>query len=162
MKLNEFFSFWLRIQDSILYMASLVKPEDLQYTFDESLEPIGSELLHIANAYNGWLEEIIKDGEMHPHRIKLEELTVDLLQGRLQQAFFRMRKLLEKSNLEDRLNHYIGTDEEGPYEFTLDWILWHLLEHDVHHRSHVKLQFKKLHKQVDDKKFYESTTYGRW
>ena len=162
LKLKDIYDFWIGIQDSIIYMASQVKPEELTYTFDESLNPMGSEFIHLANAYNAWLEEIVKDGEPHPGRIKADNLTVEKLQGALQQAITRMRKILEKNTIEDRLKRFTGTDEEGPYDFTLEWILWHLIEHDIHHRSHLRLQFKKLNKKIDNKIFYEATSYGRW
>lgn len=156
LEIKEFFSFWTKVQESILHMASKLTPEDITYTFDPKLNTVGSTFYHIASAYNGWLTYQIKDGETNPDPIPNENLTVENINESLRNAFARCNKLLGKLTLDDWNKELIDYDENNnPYPVSLHWILWHLVEHDFHHRAQLKLQYSHLNKTIDPKIFWE-------
>ena len=160
MEIKKFFEFWNGIQASIIEMSSQLKEEDLKKTFDPALIPIGETFYHIASAYNGWLTYQIKDGEDNPEEILKENLTVADINDSLKKAFSRCKRLLEKSTEKDWDKILIDYDDQNkPYEVTFGWVLWHLVEHDIHHRAQLKLQYKFLHKKVDQKVFFQSDFY---
>ena len=163
MELKEFFKFWTNIQASILHMASSLSEEDLDKTFDSVLKPIGETFYHIASVYNGWLTYQIKDGEKNPDPIKKENLTVENINDALKKAFDRCYRLISKSSEEDWDKVLIDyDDQDNPYNVTFGWILWHLLEHDIHHRAQLKLQFKFLNKEVNPRIFFQSDFYSQF
>lgn len=162
LEIKDFFNFWTRIHDSVLHLVSLLEDKDLSFSFDTRLASVGYTFLHIANAINGWLEEVLKDGIENPEKLDLDYLTTDQLRERLTWSFNRLDQFLKKCTLEDWSKHYIGIDEEGPYDFTLEWVLWHLVEHEIHHRTQLRLQLRSLNKKIDDKIFWEATTHDRW
>ena len=117
---------------------------------------------HIASTYNGWLTYQIKDGEKNPQGISLENLTVAKIIEELKKAFDRCYRLIEILSDKDWDKVLIDYDDhEIPYEVTLGWVLWHLVEHDIHHRAQLKLQYKFLNKEVDPKIFFQSDFYTK-
>ena len=50
LELKEFIHFWFKVHESILHLASLLNPEDLDYTFDSKLDPVGKIFINIAEA----------------------------------------------------------------------------------------------------------------
>ena len=46
---------------------------------------------------------------------------------------------LQRWTLADLSYTFSGIDEGEPYSFTRQWILWHLLEHDLHHGGEIAL-----------------------
>ena len=160
LEIKEFFSFWKQVHESILHMAALLNPEDLTYTCDPKLKPVGRTFYHIADAYNAWLTFQIKDGETYPNAIPIEKLTVKDINESLKKSFARCDRLLEKLTLDDWNKELIDTDEDNrPYPVSLHWILWHLVEHDFHHRAQLKLQFSHLIKNIDSKTFWDSNSF---
>ena len=155
-EINELFDFWRKVQRSILHMASLLNPEDLNYSFDPKLNPIGESFYHIARTYHGWLTYTIQDGEKDPERIPTKDLTVENINNALKNAFNRGNRLLEKSSFNDWNKQLTDLNDDGtPYNVSFGWVLWHLIEHDIHHRSQLKLQFKFLNKNIDERIFWE-------
>lgn len=63
LEIKDFFTFWTRVHDSILHMASLLTPEDLTFTRDPKLSTVGETFYHIAGAMNAWLTYQVVDGE---------------------------------------------------------------------------------------------------
>lgn len=157
MELKEFFNFWTGVQASILNMAEQLKEDDLKKTFDSTLDPIGETFYHIASAYDEWLTLHVNDGEEKLDEIPKERLTVENIIESLKKSFARCRRFLEKTPESDWNKKFIDYDENNkPYELTLGWILWHLAEHDIHHRAQLKLQYKFLKKDVSLRVFYQS------
>ena len=154
LELKDFFNFWFKIHDSILHLASLLNPEDLNYTFDPQLDSVGKIFIHISEAYNFWFGEIIKDGG--PIEFKYTHLTVELIQLSLKESFDRCSRFLDNNSINLWIEHFTGSDSHGSYDNRLYWILWHLIEHDIHHRSQIKLQFKFLNKKINEQIYWES------
>ena len=160
LEMKEFFNFWTKVQESILYMASLLEPEDLKYTFDSKLHPVGETFDHIAGAINGWLTFVIEDGEKNPAKIPTEKLTVESINETLKNAFTRVKKLLNTLTIDDWNKTLTDKDDDGKsYQVKLHWVLWHLIEHDIHHRTQLKLQYSFLNKKIDEKIFWEENYF---
>lgn len=157
LEIKDFFSFWRKVQESILHMASLLTPEDLAFTCDPKLSSVGETFYHLSQAYNGWLTYQIIDGEKFPDQIPVEQLTVENITESVKAAFARCQRLLDKLTLDEWNKQLTDYDEENrPYNVSLNWVLWHLVEHDFHHRAQLKLQFSHLNKEIDSKIFWES------
>lgn len=160
LEMKEFFNFWTKVQESILYMASLLEPEDLNYTFDPKIHPVGETFFHIAGAINGWLTFVIEDGEKNPNSIPTENLTVENINDALKNAFGRVKKLLNTLTIDDWNKTLTDEGDDGkPYPVKLHWVLWHLVEHDIHHRTQLKLQYSFLNKRIDEKIFWEENSF---
>lgn len=156
LELKDFFVFWPKIQESILHMSSLLKPEDLDYTFDKNLSPVGHSFYHIAGAYNGWFTYQIQDGGEYPKQVPDKDLTVEIINDALKEAFDRCNRYLAKTSTDDWDKLVTDYDENNkPYKIPVWWVLWHLVEHDIHHRTQLKLQFKHLNKKIDSRIYWE-------
>ena len=156
LEIKDFFVFWPKIQASILHMATLLKREDLNYTFDPNLMPVGAAFYHIAGTYDGWFTYQIQDGEEFPKPVPNEDLTVEIILDALKKAFERCNRFLENVSRNDWDKEVTDYDEENkPIKIPQWWVLWHLIEHDIHHRTQLKLQFKYLQKEIDRKIYWE-------
>ena len=60
-----------------------------------------------------------------------------------------------KTPMKNWNKHNTGVFKGEPYDFITDWVLWHLVEHDIHHRAQLKLQYSFLNNKIDEDIFWE-------
>jgi len=137
MKLSEMFSHWEQVRDDLLETIDKFSEEELSYVPFNDSWPVGQIMLHIADCEDNWLHGVVRNEfepwigypfKDYPNKAaivevlnKARERTLPLLEG------------LEESNLEDK---YAIPDG---HKFTLRWIIWHVLEHEIHHRGELSL-----------------------
>lgn len=151
--LPEIFDFWKGVQGSFFKILDYLSDEDLEFNYDSEMRNLGELFTHVANAYHWWLEYIIHDGQGIKPDLDVSK-SIEEIKSRLRRAHQRIWGLIEKSSWNDLRKEYEVEEEGTRTTVSLMWILWHLVEHDVHHRAQIGLYLKKLGKKISPKDFW--------
>ena len=131
------------------YVAGLT-PEKLSWTPHSTVESIGTQLLHIAGVERSWIGEDIEGRAMgqewalaFPLRVKMQQVQGEPLEFFLEKLdSVREETRAALSRLSDSDLHRPIQTLDAPPEadrFTVEWILYHLVEHEAHHRGQIAL-----------------------
>lgn len=138
MKPSILFSHWKRIRAGLIETIDKFDQGMLEYTPFDGSYSAARIMLHIADAEEGWFRYVIdKKYDEWPSQFIVENYpTLTEIKGVLEQVHTETETFLDSLGNED-LEKIINTpwDESIP----LGWIIWHVLEHEVHHRGELSL-----------------------
>lgn len=128
-------TFWAEARERLDVALNTLSDADLTFTPGAGLRSLGENLAHIGMAEDYWLS-VAQGTKMGSWEVAgVPELaTVAGIRDRLDQAHaatLAFLRDLDAANLEDTRRTRRGQ------EVTLRWIVWHLIEHEVHHRGEV-------------------------
>jgi uncharacterized damage-inducible protein DinB len=137
MKPSEMFSHWEQVRRSLLVMIDRFSQKELAFTPFKGSWSVGQIMLHIADCEDNWLHGVVRQ-EVEPwifYDFK-DFPTKKAILAVLEKAHNRTITLLNSLD-EDDLDKVYKTPEGDSY--TLRWIIWHVLEHEIHHRGELSL-----------------------
>jgi uncharacterized damage-inducible protein DinB len=138
MQANEFFSHWNQVRDELFILLDAFNDDELTYAPYVHSWPVGQIMLHIANAEDGWFRFVIqRELSEWPKDYTLESYpSIDSIKAILTEVHARTLTYLATLDLDD-----LDQTVESPWEatFTLKWIIWHVIEHEIHHRGELSL-----------------------
>jgi uncharacterized damage-inducible protein DinB len=137
MKPIQIFAHWGQIRADLLATMDKFNQEELSFTPFKGSWPVGQILLHIADCEDNWLHGVVR-GDFKPwifynfsdYPSKSAILEV------LDHAHAKTIAFLSELNEKDLNIKYKTPDGEV---FSLYWIIWHVLEHEIHHRGELSL-----------------------
>ena len=138
MKLSQHFSHWKQVRDDLLSTIDKFREEELTYlSFDSSMS-VGQIMLHIGEAEEGWFRFVIsREINAWPDYDLDDYPTTESIKAQLTIIHARTVKTLESLGTSD-LERMIGMPKRDA-RFSLGWIIWHVLEHEIHHRGELSL-----------------------
>lgn len=120
---------WGRMSDSIIALVDVIPEKKLDWSPREDLWNFRGILLHIAGSRDYWMGRIVKDGD--PAKSAYETArSKDGIKLELGRTWERVQLFLA-----DPANLAAKYQEDA--EVSGHWIAFHLLEHDIHHRSDI-------------------------
>lgn len=135
--------FWLEdVKPPLMQAFELVPEGKLDWAPAQPMLTLGNIFMHIAETSNWWIDKIIDNGEftdLTPCPSLPKGKIKDLLDEhwrRLDHFFDRCPEILEKTYKRQR--------KDSVSEYTGEWIMMHLLEHDIHHRSQASQYLRLL------------------
>lgn len=137
MKPGRIFSHWAQVRSDLVATIYKFSQEELCFAVTRDSWPVGQIILHIADCEDNWLHGVVR-GEYKPwifYNFPDYPTTPDILEV-LNQAGQRTVAFLDGLEESD-LDKMYATP--GGEQFSLDWILWHVLEHEIHHRGELSL-----------------------
>ena len=138
MKLSRLFAHWAEVRDGLLAAVDRYHDPELAYRPFESAWSAGVIMLHIANAEEGWFRfAVTRELDEWPADYSLEAYpTVEAVKALLAEVHGRTAAYLSTLDLAD-----LERPIEVPWGGTLSlgWIIWHVLEHEIHHRGELSL-----------------------
>jgi uncharacterized damage-inducible protein DinB len=137
MKPSEMFRHWGQVRGSLLQMIDRFSQKELAFTPFKGSWSVGQIMLHIADCEDNWLHGVVRQ-EVEPwifYDFK-DFPTKKAILAVLEKAHHRTITLLNSLD-EDDLDKVYKTSEGDSY--TLRWIIWHVLEHEIHHRGELSL-----------------------
>lgn len=138
MKPSTIFSHWKRIREGLIETVDKFDQSQLDFTPFDGSYSAARIMLHIADAEEGWFQYVIgKKYEQWPSHFTVENYpTLADIKSVLEQVHRETEDFLDSLGESD-LERIINTpwDEAIP----LGWIIWHVLEHEVHHRGELSL-----------------------
>ncbi len=139
------FSPWQAIRKDLIAMIDLFTIEEMDYRPFSSSWSVREIFLHIAETEDFWIREVVQ--KQPP--VTSEDLTTNLpiktlIKTRLMDSFELTQQLLEGLTVED-LEQLIQLPDGA--HFRLYDILWHVIEHEIHHRGELSLVLGLLGKE---------------
>ena len=138
MRLSQLFSHWEYIRSGTLATLDRFQLEELSYVPFDGAMSVGEIAIHIANAEDAWIRfitrRLIKDWPKS--RLTKDTVRKDNLRRELTRVHDETMVYLDSLEIAD-LDQVIET----PWgeRLTLGEILWHVIEHEIHHRGELSL-----------------------
>ena len=142
-EIDFIYNFWKKEVIPPLYLALELTPDDkLDWSPAEKMLSLGNIFMHISEAGAWWIDKKIYDkpyedstpGPSLP-KDKIKEL-LDIHWNRLEEFLSRFPEIMKKT--------YSTTWQGKEYQLKGDWIMMHLLEHDIHHRCQINQYLRIL------------------
>jgi uncharacterized damage-inducible protein DinB len=146
MKPSTLFSHWKRIRTGLIETIDKFDQNMLEYTPFDGSYSAARIMLHIADAEEGWFRYVVgKRYDEWPSHFTVENYpTLTEIKGALNKVHGETEDFLESLSASD-MEKIIQTPWEEP--IPLGWIIWHVLEHEVHHRGELSLILGMLGKE---------------
>jgi uncharacterized damage-inducible protein DinB len=137
MKASQIFSHWQQVRHDLLATTDKFSQEELSYTPFKGSWPVGQIMLHIADCEDNWVHGVVRQ-EIKPWVFYdlADYPTKDAIKEMLDNAHQKTIAFLEGLDEDDLKKKYHTPDDES---FSLYWIIWHVLEHEIHHRGELSL-----------------------
>ncbi|MEX0750575.1 MAG: DinB family protein [Dehalococcoidia bacterium] len=123
--------YWASVQDDLLRIVDLMPAGKMNWTPSDELWNSRGILIHVSDARDSWMAGDVKDGDPYPN-IWTTARTRDDLKRELVRTFDRVQRFLANQAQLDK--RYTPAEPAYPPRDG-HWIAFHLLEHDIHHRT---------------------------
>ena len=141
MQPSQLFHHWNQIRSDLLSTIDKFNEEELSFTPFRGSWPAGRVMLHIADTEDFWIHHIVRHeiGDV-TYQLADYPAKADIV-GVLNRARNRTLPYLASLTESDLERSYTSPRGET---FSLYWILWHVLEHEIHHRGELSLMLGQL------------------
>jgi uncharacterized damage-inducible protein DinB len=138
MKVGALFSHWKQIRSGLLETIDYFDEDQLDYVPFSGSWSVAEIMLHIADAEDGWFRHVVtRELDAWPSHYTLENYSDRAaIKRALEDVHQRTEAYLESLTASD-LEKVVETPWGEP--IPLRWIVWHVLEHEVHHRGELSL-----------------------
>lgn len=138
MNAAQYFDHWHKVWRDLMRGVSLLQDEHLEYRPAEAYErTVGDILRHLINVEQGWIHYVIRrEMEDWPQADSVELNSVDEFRDEMQRVHKSTFDYLTTLQVED-FNRIVQVPGDGTPK--LGWILWHVLEQQIHHRGELFL-----------------------
>jgi uncharacterized damage-inducible protein DinB len=141
----DFYEGWERYQDLIIQAISDLTADQLDYRTAAHLRSVGETCLHIIGARARWLHYVL--GFDDPALVELgrwdkegmPERTSQELTEALRSSWAVLRDGMASwspSDLAVKVPN-VAPEPGEPDSFSRQWVIWHLIEHDLHHGGEI-------------------------
>ena len=141
--LNVFYAQWKAYQDHIIEAVAPLTPEQLNLRAAPDLRSIGENAEHIIGCRIGWFTETLgEEGSEFVKAWEESEHTVhsahDLALA-LDATWQLMANCLARWSPSDMQQTFPDDWEGTIVQLSRAWVVWHVLEHDLHHGGEIAL-----------------------
>ena len=138
MDLYQIFSHWKQIRSGLLSTIDRFNDADLAYAPFDTSWSVGQIMLHIAGAEDGWFRyAVTRELRQWPEQYCLKNYPAkEEIKAALAAVHTRTEQYLE--SLEDTSTAQQVIVPWGE-SIPLLWIVWHVVEHEIHHRGELSL-----------------------
>jgi len=135
--LSRMFAHWEKVRAGLLETINQFGDDELAFVPFEGSWPVGQIMLHIADCEDNWLHVMVRQEfepwvdyplADYPSRAAIKQV--------LWRTHARTLPFLESLDESDLDAEYVAPDG---WRFTLGWAIWHVLEHEIHHRGELSL-----------------------
>ena len=148
MSARELFRHWDEVREGLYQALSKLTDAQLGFVPREGLWSLGKVARHIAHAEEGWFRYVVTR-ELHqwPEYTVENYPTVESIKALLSEVHTRTEDYLMTLDIAalDRI-----LDVPWDRRLSLGWIIWHVLEHEIHHRGEIFLMLGLLGLEAPD------------
>lgn len=134
----HFYQGWDVYQGHLVKAIEPLTPEQLALRISPNLRSIGQIARHIIRTRAAWLYNLM--GEGGPEIVAIAQWehegnvpsATELVRG-LDVTFRAWQECLQRWTAEDMDYVFRGERWGQPYELSRQWVVWHVIEHDLHH-----------------------------
>ena len=137
MNAADHFAHWRPVRSDLLQALDMLSDVLLLFVRAPGLWSLGRVGRHIAYALEGWFRHVVT-GELEawPRCPDDDYASVQALKALLKEVHARTESCLETLGGPD-LDRAVKTPRGE--QLSLRWIIWHVLEHEIHHRGEIFL-----------------------
>ena len=139
------FAGWQTYQTLVIAALTPLAPDQLALRAGPSLRSIGGMATHMIGARARWFYQLMGEGGETFADLATwdrpgmpERAAAELVQG-LQITWQGMQDAIAGWSAEDWQQTYPGDEPGEPAAITRSWVIWHLIEHDLHHGGEISL-----------------------
>lgn len=138
MNLSQIFSHWKQIRAGLLSTIENFNDADLTYVPFRTSWSVGQIMLHIADAEDGWFRyAVTRELAEWPEQYSLKNYpTKEDIRSALAAVHARTEQYLASLDDADAAEVIVVPWGES---IPLLWIVWHVVEHEIHHRGELSL-----------------------
>jgi uncharacterized damage-inducible protein DinB len=141
-----FYQGWQNYQQLLIKAIAPLSTEQLMLRASPGLRTIDEIVLHMIGARARWFHDLMGVGDQEFAQMgkwdrsgEPKRDAAELVCG-LETTWHVMQEALASWTPEDMQYSYKGEPDEGEAEtFTRQWVIWHLIEHDLHHGGEASL-----------------------
>jgi len=130
---------WQAYQEHLIKAIAPLTPEQLALQLSPNLRPVGTVAAHIIAARGWWFRYVMREGpaEIEP-MVNWDEAgepprTAPELVAGLEATWAIIEAGLMRWTAADMAEKFDRPGDDNSRSYTRQWIIWHLLEHDLHH-----------------------------
>lgn len=144
--LFSFYKGWDAYQELLLKAIAPLSTEQLNLRAAPHLRSIGENTAHIIGTRVGWFHMLMGEGdaeEIAPMDTwdlpgAPERSATELVRG-LEATWQMIQNTLNRWTPADLEHVFVRTRGEEEERFSRQWVIWHVIEHDLHHGGEVSL-----------------------
>lgn len=138
MNAAEYFDHWAKIWRDLQLAVAMLQDEHLSFRPAERYSrTVGDILRHIINVEQGWIHYVVRRSlKTWPEESADQLNTVRAIQAELARTHKESLEYLDTVPMDD-FNRIVQVPGDGTPK--LGWILWHVLEQQIHHRGELFL-----------------------
>ncbi|MCL5999039.1 MAG: DinB family protein [Chloroflexi bacterium] len=136
---------WHDYQVLLVKALAPLAAEQLALRAAPSLRSIGENATHMIGARARWFNGLMGEGDAAfaamgtwDRKGMPVRSAAELVQG-LQDTWQVMQAALARWTPDDLQHLYEGKYGDEPYSLSRGWVIWHLIEHDLHHGGEISL-----------------------
>jgi len=137
--LETFYVNWEKYQVGLVEAIKPLTTEQLALRAAPNLRSVGELAQHIVGARAGWFHRMMGEGGEDIARIADWQASdapsrsaAEIVLG-LETTWQMMKRALDRWTPEDMAYIFRGQRQGRDYALAREWVIWHLIEHDVHH-----------------------------
>ena len=141
--LLPFYKGWDTYQELLVKSVASLSDEQLALRITPNLRSLGENVAHIIGTRVGWFHMLMEQGDAAIEPLETWDAegaparsAAELVSG-LEQTWQMVQNSLAHWTPADLDYIYEGEHEGRSYRLTRQWIIWHVIEHDVHHGGEV-------------------------
>jgi len=143
--LSAIYDGWHHYQDTLIQALAPLTAEQLALRAASRLRSVGEVAAHVIGARARWFQQLMGEGGdgfaalgRWDSRNAPQRSAAELVQG-LETTWQGMQAAMARWTAEEWQQTWPGEYEGEPEVITRPWVIWHLVEHDVHHGGEISL-----------------------
>ena len=136
---------WHAYQTALVKANAPLGEEQLALRAAPRLRPVATIAAHIIGARARWFYQLMGEGGdefkalgQWDRRGAKQRTAEELVHG-LESTWRGMQEAIARWTPEEWERTWPGEDDTEPETITRQWVIWHLIEHDVHHGGEISL-----------------------
>jgi uncharacterized damage-inducible protein DinB len=147
MNAQEMFTRWNKVRQGLLDALDKLSDEQLDFTPRAGLWSVREIVVHIAGTEDGWLRHYAAN-RWHENLLKPADYPTRASLKTLLDEQHAVTTVQFADDIEAALAR-VCTLPWGP-QVTMDWAVWHVMEHEIHHRGEIYLMLGLLGHEAPD------------
>ncbi len=147
MNTKQLFEYWAAVRQGLLEALGMLSDKQLDYRPREGLWTLRETVVHLAGTEDGWLRYYTQN-RWHESEPRAEDYaTIGSLKTLLDEM--HQRTLEQFASDPDGMMEQLCTLPWGG-EVSMGWAVWHVLEHEIHHRGEIYLMLGMMGIEAPD------------
>src|SRR5262245_42985456 len=150
--LAPFYAGWEVYQRHLVRALAPLSPDQLALRAAPHLRSVGMLGTHLVGVRAGWLYYVLQERDERlaalaqwSERDRPVRSAAELISG-LETTWQVVQTALDRWTVADLSAPFYDTDDNGEDEvYTLQWVIWHLIEHDLHHGGELSFMLGMHH-----------------